>query len=279
MLTPDDHDRITALAQEFARQGRTDDLREFIEHGLSPDLLDHDGNSLLMLAAYHGQAETVDLLIGLGADVDAANQRGQTPIAGTLFKGEDAITAALLAAGADLDAGTPSARAAAAMFGREHLLALTARPAEAVVAGCFACDNTARGEALPIRERIVVTEHWRVAHAFDASLPGWLIVAPVRHVAALDDLPPAAADELGGMLHRLTAALRHEVGAVKTYVMLFAEAEGFEHLHIHLVPRMPQQPADAMGPKVFRHLGASEADRVPAEEMDRLATVLANAYR
>ena len=148
MLTPDDHDRITALAQEFARQGRTDDLREFIEHGLSPDLLDH------------------------GADVDAANQRGQTPIAGTLFKGEDAITAALLAAGADLDAGTPSARAAAAMFGREHLLALPARPAEAVVAGCFACDNTARGEALPIRERIVVTEHWRVAHAFDASLPG-----------------------------------------------------------------------------------------------------------
>ena len=101
----------------------------------------------------------------------------------------------------------------------------------------------------------------------------------MRHVAALDDLPPAAADELGGMLHRLTAALRHEVGAVKTYVMLFAEAEGFEHLHIHLVPRMPQQPADAMGPKVFRHLGASEADRVPTEEMDRLATVLATAYR
>lgn len=49
--------------------------------------------------------------------------RDQSPIAGALFKGADDVVAVLREASADLDAGTPSARAAATMFGREHLLA------------------------------------------------------------------------------------------------------------------------------------------------------------
>ena len=53
--------------------------------------------------------------------------------------------------------------------------------------------------------------------------------------------------------------------------MPLPETEEFGPLPLPLAPRRPQQPADAMGPKVFRHLGASVADRVPAEEMDRLA--------
>jgi len=58
---------------------------------------------------------------------------------------------------------------------------------------------------------------------------------------------------------------------VKTYVMLFAEAEGFGHLHVHLVPRMPNQPPESRGPAVFRHLGAGVEARVPDAEMDAVA--------
>jgi hypothetical protein len=43
-------------------------------------------------------------------------------VAGALFKGEDSVVRILVGAGADLDAGTPTARAAATMFGREDLL-------------------------------------------------------------------------------------------------------------------------------------------------------------
>ena len=75
-----------------------------------------------MLAAYHGRPETVDALIGRGADIDLRNSRDQSPVAGALFKGEESVVRSLVAAGADLDAGTPSARAAAAMFGKAHLL-------------------------------------------------------------------------------------------------------------------------------------------------------------
>jgi len=107
---------------DLAREGSTGQLAEFLDHGLAVDAVDTDGNTLLMLAAYHGRAETVGMLLTRGANPDIRNARDQTPIAGALFKGEDDVVAALFAAGADLDAGTPSARAAAAMFGREHLL-------------------------------------------------------------------------------------------------------------------------------------------------------------
>jgi len=114
--------RITALAMDLARDGKTAELSEFLGHGLPVDAQDDGGNTLLMLAAYRGQAGTVEMLLAHGANPDLRNARDQTPIAGALFKGEDAVVALLSAAGADLDAGTPSARAAAAMFGREHLL-------------------------------------------------------------------------------------------------------------------------------------------------------------
>lgn len=115
--------RVVDVAMDLARQGRTDDLLEFLDHGLPIDAQDPDGNTALMLAAYHGRAETVRALIERGADVDLTNARGQSPIAGAIFKGEDEVVAALRDAGADLDRGTPTARATAEMFGRTHLLA------------------------------------------------------------------------------------------------------------------------------------------------------------
>jgi ankyrin repeat protein len=121
-LTPGQTERVLALAMDLARAGDTDELLEFVGHGLPPDATDHDGNTLLMLAAYHGHADTVTALLTAGADPDLRNHRDQTPIAGALFKGADDVVRALCAAGADLEAGTPSARAAAVLFGRQHLL-------------------------------------------------------------------------------------------------------------------------------------------------------------
>jgi ankyrin repeat protein len=62
------------------------------------------------------------MLAGRGADVNRVNDRGQSPLAGAVFKGEDGVVAALLDAGADPEAGTPNARETAEMFGRRDLL-------------------------------------------------------------------------------------------------------------------------------------------------------------
>ncbi|MCP3013107.1 ankyrin repeat domain-containing protein [Nocardiopsis dassonvillei] len=121
-LSAEQTGRVIALAMDLAREGRTEELLEFLDHGLPVDARDEQGNTLVMLAAYHGQEAAVRALVDRGADVDLRNDRDQTPVAGALFKGEEGIVAVLVAAGADLDAGTPSARAAAEMFGRSHLL-------------------------------------------------------------------------------------------------------------------------------------------------------------
>lgn len=121
-LSPEQTQRVVALAMDLARDGGTEELLEFLDHGLDVDVRDDQGNTLLMLAAYHGHDETVRALTGRGADVDLRNERDQAPVAGALFKGEDTVVTTLVRAGADLDAGTPSARATAEMFGRTHLL-------------------------------------------------------------------------------------------------------------------------------------------------------------
>lgn len=62
-----------------------------------------------MLAAYHGHAPLVSLLLQHGADPNRCNDRGQSPLAGVVFKNERAVIAVLLDHGADPEVGTPSA--------------------------------------------------------------------------------------------------------------------------------------------------------------------------
>jgi diadenosine tetraphosphate (Ap4A) HIT family hydrolase len=145
------------------------------------------------------------------------------------------------------------------------------------VPGCFSCDQQSAPDPPP-REDVVHTEHWRIAHAFNSSLPGWLVVVPARHVLAFQDLTTAAADELGGLVRRMSVALAEVTGCVKTYLMQFSEAEGFSHLHLHLVPRQPGHPPEARGPAVFTYLSGDEATWVPAEARDELALALRAAF-
>ena len=70
----------------------------------------------IMLAAYHGHAELVDLLIVHGADPNRLNDRGQSPLAGAVYKNEEKVIEALIAGGADPDFGTPSAMQAVDQF-------------------------------------------------------------------------------------------------------------------------------------------------------------------
>jgi diadenosine tetraphosphate (Ap4A) HIT family hydrolase len=124
---------------------------------------------------------------------------------------------------------------------------------------------------MPAAEKIVVTDRWRVAHAFNSALPGWLVALPLRHVVALDELTEDEAQEIGPLLHSLSSALRAVTGCVKTYVILLAETEGFAHVHFHVVPRMTGFTDDQRGPNVFSLLGVDEPKRVPSEEMNRIA--------
>ena len=101
---------------DLARGGVTDELAAYVDAGVPVNLTNDKGDTLLILAAYHGHPETVGALLDRGADHSRANDRGQTALAAAVFRQSADTVSRLLAAEADPDAGGPSARATARFF-------------------------------------------------------------------------------------------------------------------------------------------------------------------
>ncbi|MDI2127623.1 HIT family protein [Yinghuangia seranimata] len=140
---------------------------------------------------------------------------------------------------------------------------------------CFSCRQQARFDELGPRERIAADAHWVVSHSIDTSVPGWLVLVPRRHVTAIADLSDQEAATLGVWQVRLSRALHTVTGCVKTYIAQFGEAEGFAHVHFHIVPRSPLLPSQFHGPRIFpAALRQHPDDRVSTAEMDRVSTRL-----
>jgi diadenosine tetraphosphate (Ap4A) HIT family hydrolase len=115
------------------------------------------------------------------------------------------------------------------------------------------------------------TAYWDVAHTYNTALPGWLVLVARRHIEALDELTEAEAADLGLLIRHVSAALKAVTGCRKTYVIQFAEAAEHPHVHVHIVPRMADQPEDRRGPKIFAYLGVPEAERVTEDRMNDIA--------
>ena len=123
MTTPN---LLPDAAADLARKGDAEGLGALLKGGLAVDARDAKGNTLLMLASYHGKNEVVKLLLKSGATVDLRNDKGQTPLGGVAFKGYAEIATLLLDAGADplADQGGQTPVDYATMFGRQEILVL-----------------------------------------------------------------------------------------------------------------------------------------------------------
>jgi diadenosine tetraphosphate (Ap4A) HIT family hydrolase len=137
---------------------------------------------------------------------------------------------------------------------------------------CYSCRlNGQPAAALPSRERVFDDGRWRVAHAVGSAMPGWMVVVARRHVTSMGQLTGAEGAALGPLLVALSRALERVLDVPRTYVALFAEAEGFEHLHVHVVPRRADLPHERRGPRIFHYLRQPADQSVPTEDMDRIA--------
>ena len=104
-----------------ARSGDAAMLAAYVDAGVPVNLTNTNGDTLVMLASYYGHESAVAALIARGVDVDRHNNRGQTPLAGAIFKNDTTIIELLLSADADPLAGSPSALETARFFGKEQL--------------------------------------------------------------------------------------------------------------------------------------------------------------
>ncbi|HTY97279.1 MAG TPA: hypothetical protein VMB91_09585 [Solirubrobacteraceae bacterium] len=143
---------------------------------------------------------------------------------------------------------------------------------------CRICAMHAELDSLPPWERIHLDEHWRVGHGW-GSLEGWLVVCALPHVESIDRLDPAALTSLSPLLAATGAALREVVGCERTYVVSFGEQPGFQHLHIHVVPRMASFTDTQRGVGVFGFLQVPEDERVSVGRRGQLAEQLAPRIR
>ena len=116
---------LQQLALDAARTGDVGMLVPMLDAGMPVNLADEKGNSLLMLASYHGHLQLTALLLESGAAPDQRNARNQTPLAGVAFKGGLEIAKLLVKHGADPNADQGGGRFPvhfAAMFGNPDIV-------------------------------------------------------------------------------------------------------------------------------------------------------------
>jgi diadenosine tetraphosphate (Ap4A) HIT family hydrolase len=101
------------------------------------------------------------------------------------------------------------------------------------------------------------------------------VVVSARHVVSLAELSPDESAPLGPLLRAVSRAVIEVTGCRKVYLALFAEAEAFQHLHIHVVPRHADLPDSLRGPAIFGYVARPESEWVTAAEMDRVGAALA----
>jgi len=147
------------------------------------------------------------------------------------------------------------------------------------VTECKICELVARRDAgdAPPWDCIWRTRLWDLVHSYNTALPGWLVLVARRHVEAADELSEEESIELGALLRRASLALKQVTGCVKTYVVLFAEQEGHRHVHLHIVPRMADQPEERRGAGAFAYLGRPPEERVPEATMNDIAARIRGA--
>jgi len=115
-------DATLAFAEHVFHAARIGDsvrLGHLLSQGMPADLRNHAGDSLLMLASYHGRLAATSVLLDHGADAQLANRRGHTPLAGAAFKGDLPMVRLLVERGTDVESPCADGKTAlmmAAMF-------------------------------------------------------------------------------------------------------------------------------------------------------------------
>jgi diadenosine tetraphosphate (Ap4A) HIT family hydrolase len=145
-------------------------------------------------------------------------------------------------------------------------------------AECLTC-RINRGEIASPGGTIYRDDLWCLEHDIEPiALGGWLVLKPLRHVEAFADLTEQEAAAFGPLTRRITQVMTEVLRPVKIYLSMYMEAEGFAHLHVHLIPRFADTPTDHRGPRIFEYQREAK-QRGPNAEMLAAAVGYAGEIR
>ena len=137
---------------------------------------------------------------------------------------------------------------------------------------CYSCEALRGERHISPTEHIYYGRYWIVDHAWPSALVGWVVLVLRRHAAALHELTADEFAEMGELLARTVRALHMETGCAKEYLACFAEADHFQHVHIHVVPRANDLPHELHGQHIFALLNPTDDALAPVADVQAFCT-------
>ena len=132
---------------------------------------------------------------------------------------------------------------------------------------CYTCRSISGERRISPGPTIYAGDYWLIEHAYPCRMIGWLVIVLKRHAEALHDLTREEFVELGELQALAVQTLHKSLGSAKEYVACFAEKEGFQHIHFHIVAKPHDLPDEFKATKIFAMINVTEAEALPPEEI------------
>lgn len=139
---------------------------------------------------------------------------------------------------------------------------------------CKSCESFLGKISLTPIPTIFESDCWRVQHIDNTSIKGWLVVALKRHAAALHELSDQEWEELGELQKVIVRGLHSILKTQKEYILQLAEANGFNHVHFHLVPVMEDMSRELRGANIFNAHGPAVIPSLQGGDLDEFGVQL-----
>jgi len=132
---------------------------------------------------------------------------------------------------------------------------------------CYSCKSNSGEQRISPGPTIYEGKYWYVEHAYPVGMVGWLVLVLKRHVEALHELSAHEFAELGVLQGTVARLLHLELSSQKEYIMCFAEAEHFNHVHVHIVAIAHDLPHELRGPRILAMLKSEQVEPLPPDEI------------
>jgi diadenosine tetraphosphate (Ap4A) HIT family hydrolase len=144
---------------------------------------------------------------------------------------------------------------------------------------CYSCLALSGKKRISPGQIIADGTYWVVEHAYPTAIRGWLVIVLKRHAEALHDLSKEEFAELAQIQYRLAQIMGQDAQIEKEYAMCLAEAEHFQHIHVHFIAKPKDLPVEAKGPRIFSQLNVDEQHTLSVEEVVALCEDFKQKYQ
>ncbi|MDU0352523.1 ankyrin repeat domain-containing protein [Paraglaciecola aquimarina] len=121
------YENLLAYYFAAARTDESDVIEQFVHGGIPINSINIKGYTALMIATYHGNKNSVNTLLQLGANACLEDNRGNTALMAAIFRGEFSIAKTLVSQQCDTEHQNKAGQTAqqfAETFGQQKIIAL-----------------------------------------------------------------------------------------------------------------------------------------------------------